>query len=152
MEQGRKKAVLKEAIQIVSEAVFQGVTDGSLDSSIDSEDYLVSKINHVQSFPNNGSTHCSPPASSSLANYPTKGVLLPSGACIDFYHVASNYQLAYINYDGKKTAIWGQTALYLCYNSTQTTQVNTCGTLKPGESKAHGYYPSVVTLYNSLYN
>jgi hypothetical protein len=164
MQAAQRQAVVRETVQAIANVVKQGVDSGDLDSGVDVELYMVKHLNGTKECID-GTSHCTKHLEiyTTMATYPTKGVVLPNGAQVDFFEVSPTYSLAYIDWNGDKGAQQSATpnpketdVFYVCFNPTSEVINNHwcspggTGSLQPGAISAHNQDPWNTASYNQV--
>jgi prepilin-type N-terminal cleavage/methylation domain-containing protein len=164
MQAAQRQAVVRETVQAIANVVKQGVDSGDLDSGVDVELYMVKHLNGTKECID-GTSHCTQylDDNTTMATFPTKGVVLPNGAQVDFLEVSPTYSLAYIDWDGAKGAETTSNTnpnvidvLFVCFNPTSEVLLNhhcspgNTGSLQPGAISAHYAHPFNAASYNQV--
>ena len=164
MQVAQRQAVVRDTVQAIANVVKQGVDSGELDSGVDVELYMVKHMNGTKECID-GTSHCTKHlevcGSCTMAAYPTKGVVLPNGAQVDFFEVGAAYSLAYIDWDGAKGAESAGSGIstdvfYVCFNPTSEVINNHwcspggTGSLQPGAISAHHQDLWNSAIYNQV--
>jgi hypothetical protein len=132
----QNKAKMKETIAMVQSLVAEGVATGELNETVDSEAWLVSRLNatKVCNYPQ----HCTGWLERGAPTYQTTGVVLNTGVAIDFFQVGYTYSLFYVDISDGRVGIVGENLMAVCYNPTGQSLAkqqggNACMPQQPGQ-------------------
>ena len=148
VESGKRKALFREAAQLVAQIVQEGVLNGELTPDDAGETWMVNHLNATKvcltgACPESlWQINAGPPYSTDV-----KEAILANGIILSFAHWQPDYQMVYVRLPGGNHS---ETYNYICYNATQETTSGSCGTIKSGMIGPHQADAFMTAQYHRL--